>query len=68
MSTKSFSIKLNNVIKSYNKAISVDSDKSISIRSFLIGSISNNISKVKNYATNSQKFSLRSQKEGATYL
>ena len=57
MSTKSFSIKLNNVIKSYNKAISVDSDKSISIRSFLIGSISNNISKVKNVLESEDVFS-----------
>ena len=35
-------------IKPYNKVIKVDSDKSISIRSFLIGAISHNISEVKN--------------------
>ena len=35
-------------IKIFNKVILVDSDKSISIRAFLIGSISQGISKVKN--------------------
>ena len=48
MSSKSFSINIDNSIKSFNKTIEVDSDKSMSIRSFLIGSISQNISKVKN--------------------
>ena len=48
MSQKKFNVKLFNKIKSFNKTIVVDSDKSISIRSFLIGSISNGISHAKN--------------------
>ena len=44
MQSKSFSLNINQKIKSYNKSIIVDSDKSISIRSFLIGAISQNIS------------------------
>ena len=48
MLNKSFSLKISNQIKSFQKVIDVDSDKSISIRSFLIGAISHNISEVKN--------------------
>ena len=48
MSNKSFSLYVSKQIKSYNKKITVDSDKSISIRSFLIGAISHNISEIKN--------------------
>ena len=48
MSLKSFNLKLSNKISSFNKTIKVDSDKSISIRSFLIGAISQNISFVEN--------------------
>ena len=48
MFNKSFSVLVSKKIKKYKKSISVDSDKSISIRSFLIASISHNISKVKN--------------------
>ena len=48
MQSKSFSLKLNYKIKPFNKSIKVDSDKSLSIRSFLIGSISQDISSVKN--------------------
>ncbi len=48
MQSKSFSLKLNNKIKPFKKSIKVDSDKSISIRSFLIGSINQNISLAKN--------------------
>ena len=48
MLNKSFSVIVSKQIKNYKKNIKVDSDKSISIRSFLIGSISHNISKVKN--------------------
>ena len=44
MSKKNFNVFLNNKIKPFNKTIKVDSDKSISIRSFLIGSICQNIS------------------------
>ena len=48
MLNKSFAINIFSQIKSYKKTIIVDSDKSISIRSFLIGAISHNISEVKN--------------------
>jgi 3-phosphoshikimate 1-carboxyvinyltransferase len=48
MSNKSFSLYVSKQIRSYNKKITIDSDKSISIRSFLIGAISHNISEIKN--------------------
>ena len=48
MQSKSFSLKLNHKIRSFNKSIEVDSDKSLSIRSFLIGSISQDISFARN--------------------
>ncbi|MDB9760467.1 3-phosphoshikimate 1-carboxyvinyltransferase [Pelagibacteraceae bacterium] len=57
MLNKSFSIKIFNQIKSYNKTINVDSDKSISIRSFLIGAISHNISEIKNVLESEDIFS-----------
>ena len=43
-----FSVILNSKIKSFNKTIEVDPDKSLSIRSFLIGSIAQKISSVNN--------------------
>ncbi len=48
MILKKFNLSLNYKINNYKKIITVDSDKSISIRSFLIGAISQNISIVKN--------------------
>ena len=48
MNLKSFNLKTYNKILPFKKKIEVDSDKSISIRSFLIGSISQGISSVKN--------------------
>ena len=48
MSKKKFNLELKHKINPFKKSINVDSDKSISIRSFLIGSISENISTVKN--------------------
>ena len=48
MSKKKFNLELKYKINPFKKSINVDSDKSISIRSFLIGSISENISTVKN--------------------
>ena len=48
MQSKSFSLKTNHKIKPFTKSIKVDSDKSLSIRSFLISSISHDISNVKN--------------------
>ena len=43
-----YSVLLEKKIKEFNKIINVDSDKSISIRSFLISSISNDVSKIRN--------------------
>ena len=57
MSTKSFNLIVNDKISSFKKIINVDSDKSISIRSFLIGSISQNISLVKNVLESEDVFS-----------
>ena len=48
MSSESFNLIINKKISSFKKIIETDSDKSISIRSFLIGAISQNISNVKN--------------------
>ena len=48
MSLKSFNLIIKKKIPTFKKNIVVDSDKSISIRSFLISSISHNISKVNN--------------------
>ena len=45
---KKFDVHINKKIPSYTKTIEVDSDKSISIRSFLIGSICQNISRSEN--------------------
>ena len=48
MQSTSFSLHVNSKIKPFFKSIKVDSDKSLSIRTFLIGSICQNISIVKN--------------------
>ena len=48
MVSKRFNLVLKSKISSFNETINVDSDKSISIRSFLIGSISQNISQIEN--------------------
>lgn len=48
MAHKNFDVNLKQVISPFNKTVKVDSDKSISIRSLLIGAISQNISSVKN--------------------
>ena len=48
MKVNSFSVRINSKIKQFKKTIQVDSDKSISIRSFLIGAISQDISKANN--------------------
>ena len=57
MSNKSFSVKISKAIKPYNKIVQVDSDKSVSIRSFLIGAVSHNISEVKNILESEDVFS-----------
>ena len=45
MYSKSFNLEINKKISPFKKNIKVDSDKSISIRSFIISAISQNISK-----------------------
>ena len=57
MQSKSFSLNINHKIKPFKKSIKVDSDKSLSIRSFLIGSISEDISIVKNVLESEDVFS-----------
>ncbi len=57
MYSKSFNLKIETKIKPFNKFIKVDSDKSISIRSFLIGGISQNISNIKNVLESDDVFS-----------
>jgi len=57
MLNNSFSLHISKLIKPYHKTIQVDSDKSISIRSFLIGAISHNISEVKNVLESDDVFS-----------
>ena len=57
MPLKSFNLNIYSQIKSFNKKISVDSDKSMSIRSFLIGSISQNISTANNVLESEDVFS-----------
>ena len=57
MKNKNFSVFFQNKIKKFNKTIQVDSDKSISIRSFLIGAISQKNSKIKNILESEDVFS-----------
>ena len=57
MLNKSFSINTSSQIKSYSKTIKIDSDKSISIRSFLVGSVSHGISEIKNVLESEDIFS-----------
>ena len=48
MPSKSFNLNIYKKILPFSKTINVDSDKSISIRSFLIGAISRNITSTTN--------------------
>ena len=57
MPVKSFSVNVLCKINNFDKTIKVDSDKSISIRSFLIGAISHNISEIKNVLESEDVFS-----------
>ena len=57
MFNKSFSIHTSKAIRPYSQTIRVDSDKSISIRSFLIGAICQGISEVKNILESDDVFS-----------
>lgn len=54
---KNFSVITSKKISAFNKKIIVDSDKSISIRSFLIGAISNDVSLIKNVLESEDVFS-----------
>ena len=57
MKVNSFSVRINSKIKQFKKTIQVDSDKSLSIRSFLIGSISQDISIANNILESEDVFS-----------
>ena len=57
MQLKSFNLNTHNLIQPFKKKIEVDPDKSLSIRSFLIGSISQDISKVNNVLESEDVFS-----------
>ena len=57
MYSKSFNLNINHKIKPFIKTIKVDSDKSLSIRSFLLGSIAQNISEVQNVLESEDVFS-----------
>ena len=57
MSKKNYSVYSQHKIKNFNKTIEVDSDKSISIRSFIIGSISQGITEVSNVLESEDVFS-----------
>ncbi len=57
MQSKTFSLNINQKIKPFKKTIMVDSDKSLSIRSFLIGSISQGVSSVENVLESEDVFS-----------
>ena len=48
MFNKKFSVHISKKISNFKKVIEIDSDKSISIRSLIIGAISRNISEIKN--------------------
>jgi len=57
MLSKKFNLFLNSKIPAFKKTIVVDADKSISIRSFLISSISNDVSSVRNVLESEDVFS-----------
>ena len=57
MYSKSFNLEIRKKIPPFKKKIKIDSDKSISIRSFLISSISQNISSIKNVLESDDVFS-----------
>ena len=57
MKHKKFDLIIDKKVSSFQKTIEVDPDKSISIRSFLISSISHNISEIKNVLESDDVFS-----------
>ena len=54
---KSFNLEIKKKISPFKKNVNIDSDKSISIRSFIISSISQNISNVENVLESDDVFS-----------
>ena len=54
---QSFNLNIQRKIKPFNKLIKVDSDKSLSIRSFIIGAISQDISRANNILESEDVFS-----------
>ena len=64
MHYKSFNLEINKKISPFKKNINIDSDKSISIRSFIISAISQNISSLENVLESDDVFStIRSLKK-----
>lgn len=57
MSPQRFNLYINNKILPFNKIVEVDSDKSMSIRSFIIGALSHKISIAKNILESDDVFS-----------
>ncbi len=57
MKTDNFSLLISKSVKNFKKTIYIDSDKSISIRSFLIGSISEGVSTISNVLESEDVFS-----------
>ena len=57
MSIERYSVITKKKIGSFNKTIEVDGDKSISIRAFLIGSISQGISEIRDMLESEDVFS-----------
>ncbi len=57
MVSKKFNLKIKSKISAFKKTINVDADKSISIRSFLLGAISENVSIAKNILESDDVFS-----------
>ncbi len=57
MLSKSFNLKINSKISPFKKTIEVDPDKSMSIRSFLIGAISHSVSSSSNVLESEDVFS-----------
>ena len=57
MPKKSYSVFVGEKIKNFRKTISVDSDKSLSIRYLLIGAISEGISEIRNILESDDVFS-----------
>ena len=57
MVSKKFNLKIKSKISAFKKTINVDADKSISIRSFLLGAISENVSSAKNILESDDVFS-----------